>query len=173
MPKNIASEDITISENYSELERKSIAKDIIEHLRKRTKSGKGEGLKPWPGSAGKYSKSYKESLDFKLKASKSPVNLTLSGDMLTAIEVLQNRKSKIQVGIPFGASEWGRAKGNILGSYGGNPNPSKARPFLKLSKKEIDNILSKYPLQKKKREKNLKRLEKLAPFLTEFKEDKK
>ena len=159
MPKNIASEDIEIPKEYNALERRAIARDIIEHVRQRTKAGKGEGNKNWSGSAGRYSKSYEKSLEFKLKSDKSgTVNLTLSGDMLTAIEMRKSQRGKIQIGIPFGAQEWGRAKGNILGSYGGSPNSSKARPFLNVSKEEVSKILAKYPLDKKKRDKTEERL---------------
>jgi len=154
MPKNVVSEDITLSKDYTALERRSIGRDIIEYLRDRTKSGRGEGGREWKGKAGEYSKSYKSSIDYKLKAQKGTVDLTLSGDMLTAIEVIQNKKGKLQIGIPFGASEWGRGKGNILGSYGGNPNSSKERPFLKLSSQEVKDILSNYPLDDKGRKKN-------------------
>lgn len=157
MPKNIVSENINLSEDYTALERRAIGRDIIEYLRKRTKSGRGEGNREWRGKAGEYSKGYQSTIEYKLKSQKGTVDLTLSGDMLTAIEIIQNKKGKLQVGIPFGASEWGRGKGNILGSYGGKPNSSKSRPFLKLSKEEVKQILSKYPLEKN-REKNQEKL---------------
>ena len=158
MPKNIVSENVILSGEYTALERRSIGRDIIEYLRKRTKSGRGEGNQEWKGKAGEYSKGYKSSIDYKLKAQKGTVDLTLSGDMLTAIEIIQNKKGKLQIGIPFSASEWGRGKGNILGSYGGKSNSSKSRPFLKLSDQEVKQILNKYPLDDKKREKNQEKL---------------
>lgn len=166
MPKNIASENIEIPKAYNALERRAIARDVIEYVRKRTKDGKGENNQSWRGSASKYSSSYQKSLDFKLKADKGKVNLTLSGDMLTAIDMLQNKKGKIQIGIPFGAQEWGRAKGNILGSYGKSPDPSKERPFLKISKNEIKEILKNYPLGQN-REENLDKLKTQDKILKE------
>lgn len=158
MPKNIVSENIDIPKTYNAMERRLIANDIIQYVRKRTKSGRGEGNQKWKGAAGKYSPSYQKSLDYKLKPSKGVVDLTLSGDMLTAIELRQSKKGQIQIGIPFSAQEWDRAKGNILGSYGRAPNRNKARPFLKLSKGEVKKILSKYPTEENKREQNLEKL---------------
>lgn len=166
MPKNIASENIKIPKQYNAMERRAIARDVIEYIRGRTQQGRGEGGKSWPGKAGSYSESYKKSLDFKLKKNKGVVNLTLSSDMLTAVEMLKNNKGEISVGVPFSAPEWGRAKGNILGTYGKNsPIPGKQRPFLKLSPKEIQKIISKYPLDDKKRSENLEDLKKQDQIL--------
>ena len=151
MPKNIASENIKISKSYSALERRAIARDIIEYIRDRTQQGKGKGGKKWSGSAGRYSQSYQKSLDFQLKKNKGVVNLTLSSDMLTAIELLKNKRGEISIGVPFGAEEWGRAKGNILGTYGqSKPISGKQRPFLDLSASEVKKILAKYPLDEKR-----------------------
>ena len=152
MPKNVASVNVEISKKYTPIERKAIANDIIKYIRERTQRGHGEDDKPWKGSeANTYSESYKDSLDFKQKKNKSVVNLTLSSDMLTSIRPLKDSPGNIQLGVPFEDEEWGRAKGNILGSYGQpKPNPKKARPFLNISKKEVGAILKNYPLNDEK-----------------------
>lgn len=148
MPKNVVSTEIELSDKYTSLERKAIARDVIDYLVKRTRKGHGEGDKPWSGKAGEYSKSYRESLAFRQKSDKSKVNLELSKDMLTAINVLENRPGKLSVGIKLSDPEWSRGKGNILGTYGQKkPIPGKQRPFLNLTKTEIKSILNQYPLK--------------------------
>lgn len=150
MPKNVVSTEIEISKKYTALERKAIARDVVDYLVKRTKQGHGEGNKPWSGKAGEYSESYRESLAFRQKRDKGKVNLTLSSDMLTALNVLKQTPGKIAIGLKMSDPEWGRAKGNILGTYGQNkPIPGKQRPFLNLTKTEIRAILSQYPLKDK------------------------
>ncbi len=163
MPTNIASETIKIPKKYNSVERRAIASDIIDYIRKRTKKGKGINKERWGGAASKYTKEYKKSSDFKLKPDQSgKVNLTLTGDMLTAVETTSNRPGELKIGVPFNSGEWGKAKGNILGTYGKNTGKtSKARPFLNLSKEEVKGILSKYPLKKDEREKKLSKLKEM------------
>lgn len=168
MPINKAMEKVSIPKKYNATERRAIASDIIEYIRKRTQNGKGKGNKEWSGPAGRYSDSYKKSLEYKLKAKKTPVNLTLSGDMLTAIELRKHSPGELQIGIPTSSEEWGRAKGNILGSYGQKTaNPSKARPFLSLDSSEVKKILKKYPTSGEKREEKIEELKKAEKILKE------
>ena len=128
---------IPIGRGYTPAQRRRIAAELIEVMISRSESGVGvygnpndpKSLKKrnFPG----YSDTYIESLDFKI-AGKSPgsVNLTLSGDMLVAIDLLEDRENKLVIGFEAGSEENARADGNIRGAYGGSPNPSKARPFL-------------------------------------------
>lgn len=169
MPKNIASETIKIPKKYNALERRAISLDIINYVRNRTKKAKGEGPKGWTPPANKYSKQYKESKDFKLKPDQSgKVNLTLTGDMLTAVKMTGSKSGELKIGVPLGSSEWGKAKGNILGTYGKNTGrTSKARPFLKLTKEEIKKILSKYPKSGDDRIKNLAKLKETESLIKE------
>lgn len=120
----------------------SIAEDLVDFIVERTKDGKGKDGKPFPG----YSESYKKSLDFKIAGKGNTVDLTLTGEMLDTLKVLEAKKGKIVIGFEEGDEVNGRAEGNILGSYGGDPNPKKARNFLDVSDKEIANILKDYPL---------------------------
>ena len=133
---------IKIPKSIPEKDLEDLGADIVEFIRQRTESGKDEDGKPFP----KYSEAYKNSLDFKIagKSKGGTVNLTLSGDMLQALDVLQAKPGEIKIGYNKGDDEAGRAEGNILGSYGGDENPSKARRFLGISEKDLNKILKKY-----------------------------
>ena len=145
MPKNVVSSTMKISKKLGRNERLAIAEEILDYIKERTNRGHGKNDRPWRGSkANEYSKSYKNSLDFKQKSSKGRVNLELSGDMLTAIEAKQ-KSGEIKIHIPFSEDEWGRAKGNILGSYGKKAgNKSKARNFLELGRKDHSEIMKRF-----------------------------
>ena len=128
-----------------------IAKDIIEHIKKRSEDGVGVRAVgnnvaldyDWP----KYSKEYINSLDFKIAGkNKNRIDLTLTGDMLASIEYLKKKKDNVlQIGFKRGDQENGKADGNIRGTYG-NPSPirGKKRNFLGITTQELKEILSKY-----------------------------
>ncbi len=144
--------EVPIPEGYSAQERRLIADELIEVMVDQAKAGRGiskeepgiaESRKKFPG----YSKSYVESLDFKIAGkSKGEIDMTLSGDMLGAIQLLENEPGKLVIGFESGSSENDRAEGNILGSYGGDPNPRKARNFLGVTRAELTQVLEKFPV---------------------------
>lgn len=159
MPINLASQTIPIPKAYRKDVRLAIAADIIEHIRERSAKGHGPGDKPWTGRPGKYSPGYEKSLDFK-NAGKTPgkVDQSLSGDMLTEIEILpgtERSAGQIVIGYSPSNKQYGKAEGNIIGSYGRKPNKSLARPFLKLTAAEIKKILANYPLDDKEKLKEM------------------
>jgi len=125
--------------DYTPAQREAIASEVIDRIVARTKQGKDkEGNTFAP-----YSKSYKESLDFKIGGKSSKVNLTLSGDMLDSIELLRNGP-KTEIGYRASSPERGKAEGNILGTYG-NPSPvAPPRDFLGISPEELSKILKNY-----------------------------
>lgn len=66
----------------------------------------------------------------KVKAEESSVgyaNLELTGEMLDALETYVDGR---RVAIEIGGDQEGKAEGNLLGSYGRSPDPSKAREFM-------------------------------------------
>lgn len=129
---------LTLPKGLTRQERLDIADLVIEFMVDRTGKGKDANGKAFP----KYSKSYINSLDFQNAGkSKSKVNLELSGDMLAAISLLDEKDGKIVVGIDPDSDEAGRAEGNILGSYGGDPNKSRARNFLGIKPSELKKII--------------------------------
>lgn len=142
-------EKIKIPKGFAPKVRREIGEEIVELIRQRTESGMGvvkigEGKwrhKQFPP----YSKAYVESLEFKIAGkSKNRVNLTLSGDMLASLDVLDHSDGEILIGFERGSQENDRAEGNIKGSYGGKPNPRKARNFLGITPGELAEILEKY-----------------------------
>lgn len=137
---------VEIPKGIAPSDREAIGREIVEHIRQRTEAGKGVKngrLYSFPG----YSKEYTKSLDFKNAGkSKGEVNLTLSGDMLAAFDVLSTGPGRITIGFEAGTEENDRAEGNILGSYGGDPNSKKARNFLGITDAELRMILRKFDL---------------------------
>lgn len=131
--------EIILPDNYSNEDTEIIAEEILNYVVERSKSGKGKDGKAFP----KYSKEYMESFEFKASGKSKNVNLTLSGEMLDSLEILEARKGKIVIGFERGSNMNERAEGNILGSYGKpDPDPKKARNFLDISNKEISKIVS-------------------------------
>lgn len=116
-----------------------IAEDIIDFIIERTKSGKGKDGERFPG----YSAEYKKSLEFKIAGKTNKVDLTLSGEMLDSIEIIEAKNGKIKFGYSSSNPMAGRAEGNMIGSYGGKPNPGKERRFLEISQKELSRIVQK------------------------------
>jgi len=131
--------EIKLPKKYDNEDAEVIAEEIIDFIVERTKKGKGSDGKKFP----EYSKQYTSSLDFKLAGkSKSLIDLTLSGELLDSIEIIEARKGKIIYGYSEDNQMQGRAEGNLYGTYGQDkPNKSKARDFLSLSTKELTKIL--------------------------------
>lgn len=118
-------------------QRIELADLVIEHIFKRTDSGKDKDGKPFP----KYSEAYKKSLDFKNAGKTGKVDLQLSGDMLAALKLLNHKAGNLMIGFENGTEENAKAEGNILGSYGGEPNSSKARDFLGIQPEKLKELI--------------------------------
>lgn len=118
-----------VDPKYTAAERRRIGLEIISFIVDRTKNGEGIGGKQLKK---KYSTSYAKTADFRT-AGKSPkdVNLTLSGDMLDSIEVLETSTGRIKIGFKPGfendKSVWVEQKGYT---------------FLGLTDKELRQVLS-------------------------------
>lgn len=140
---------IEVPRELSANERMRCGKEIVEFIRKRSESGMGvvdtgDGFrnKRFPG----YSKAYINSLDFEIAGkSAGSVDLTLSGDMLIALDVLDTKPGAVLIGFEKGSDENARADGNIRGTYGrSSPMPGKARNFLGISDSDLRRITRKY-----------------------------
>ncbi len=129
--------DISIPENIDKFNRQVLAEELIEYIRKRTESGKdksGDRFAP-------YSKEYKNSLEFKIAGKTNKVDLKQTGDMLAAIELLNDTRGKLTIGFRNGTLENDKADGHITGNIG------VKRDFLGFSGSEtskLKNIVSKY-----------------------------
>ncbi len=110
-----------------------IAQDVIDKMRKRAEKGYGvfNGVvKRFPA----YTKQYAA------KKGQTAVDLTLSGDMLSAISVISTRPDDLTIGINDENSP--KAHGHMTGQYGKGPLPK--RPFIGLTSSDIDEIRRKY-----------------------------
>lgn len=129
---------VEIPEDLKPRQRKELGDLIIEHIFERTNKGLDKNGQRFPG----YSKTYKESLDFKIAGKGSRVNLQLSGDMLAAIELLNHKKGELLIGFENGSEENAKAEGNILGTYGQKtPIPGKKRDFLGIEKAKLRELI--------------------------------
>lgn len=134
---------IIIPKGFGPLERQAIAQDVIDFIINRSRN-KGldknnERFKP-------YSQSYKESLNFKIAGKSSKVDLTLSGEMLDELRLINQKSGELVVGYDKGNQELnGKVEGNRLGTYGtGRPDSKKARDFLGIHPDDLRKILDKY-----------------------------
>ncbi len=129
---------ISIPGRFGPSDREAIGDDVVEFIRQRSESGKNKNNRTFP----KYTDEYVKSLDFKNAGkSRSPVNLTLSGDMLIALDVLSTRKGSVLIGYEKGTEENARADGNIRGTYGQTFSTGKRRDFLGITSGDLGQII--------------------------------
>jgi hypothetical protein len=156
---------IDLPDVYGPEERRAIALDVLDFIRKRTQDGRDKKNRSFPG----YSKSYEDSLDFKIAGkSKGQVDLTLSGDMLGALDLLSHKNGQIMVGYENGTEENAKADGNIRGTYGGK-STGKRRDFLGITSSDLGQILERYPVKGKNADQ--KRQERVEAVLAALPED--
>ncbi len=139
MPAKHQKIDLRIPKSLTRRERIELADLVIEHIVDRTQRGKDKDGRAFP----RYSKEYTKSLDFN-NAGKSAgdVNLTLSGDMLAALQILDDAPGKIRIGFERGSDENARADGNIRGTYGSDtPSRKKARDFLGIKPEVLSKLI--------------------------------
>jgi hypothetical protein len=124
----------------SENLKKRLGQAVLDKIKDRTLAQKDVNNKKFK----KYSTQYKESLDFKAFG-KSPnnVNLTLTGDMLDFMDLLEIDGDRLVFGWDD-EDEAAKAHGNIKGSYGGDPNPKKARDFFGLTPGQIKELKAEF-----------------------------
>lgn len=130
-------------------ERRAIGADICEFIRDRCAVGRGVqrvGDSYWRAvTFPAYTPEYRE------KKGSSRVDLRLSSEMLDKLKTLQVNETSVEVGFSGGAKLQGKVEGNRIGSYGGEPNPAKARDFLGVTRAELAAILAAYKPERKGR----------------------
>lgn len=130
---------IDLPDDLSADERTEVAQSFIDKMVENATNG--VGVKGEPGSFTRakfpaYTKKYED-----IKGQKN-VDLTLSGEMLSALKVISTKKGSTLIGFDNGSEVNGKAEGNITGSYGKEPDPKKARNFLGLTDREIRAIVN-------------------------------
>jgi hypothetical protein len=125
---------LEVDPSLNKEEREELANRVLGQIYERTDAGR----KPTGGKFPKYTKEYAKEKG----VSRSDVDLQLSEKMLRGMRQLKSskydKKGLVTVGFKKGQLIERRAEGNILGSYGGNPDKKKARPFLGISQKFLD-----------------------------------
>lgn len=106
--------------------------EIKDFIKEQVLSQIGDGKSPVAGGPWKksLSKEYK-----KRKGEFSSVNfanLELSGDLLDNLDVVSKGGGKFSIQVKGSSDLVGKAEGNNIGSYGRDPNASKARRFIPL-----------------------------------------
>ena len=126
---------IAVPKSLTVTQRRELAINIILYIQDRSIEGRDRFEEKFP----KYTKGYAE-----LKGvSRGEVDLTDTGDMLTSLTLLDNSKGSITIGFPRSDKELnGKAEGNILGSYGGEPDRGKARDFLGIDETILEAFIS-------------------------------
>lgn len=128
---------IDFPEDFSSEERRQLAEKVIEFIQDRTKMGYNVHGRDWSGEAGKYTPEYARKVG---KKEGGPVDLALSHEMIEAIQYFPGQGA---IGFKSGTKIERKAEGNILGTYGKpDPNPKKARPFLDILKKDLNDLIA-------------------------------
>lgn len=134
---------VKVPETLSSDQRYDVAIAILQFIHDRTTEGKNVYGRKWAGKAGEYTESYAKK---KGVSPSGPVDLALSREMLGKMQYFTSlsKPGEIVLGFKDGTKAQKKAEGNILGSYGGDPNPKKARPFLDILQKDVNQIVRDY-----------------------------
>lgn len=157
-------EKIKLPRSIRPPQRKQIAELVIAHILTRSAAGYDKNNKKFP----KYTKEYAE----KKGVGRGDVDLILTGEMMESIELLSNKPGEIIIGFEKGNDELnGKAEGNILGSYGNEPDPSKARDFLGIDEDELGQIITEIESQDFANEFDGKTLEEIKAIARELEKE--
>lgn len=129
-------ETIKIPREIRPDQREAIAEEIIDFIRDRSFAGLDKNNRKFK----KYTKQYAA----KKGVSVGDVDLVLEGEMLDELAMLSHKAGEITIGYEKGSDVNAKAEGNIIGSYGKDPDPKKARDFLGLTKKDLLSIVQTY-----------------------------
>lgn len=128
---------ISLPTNLTPEQRELAGKKIVQLVKERTKHGVSAKSKPFP----KYSKEYKESLDFKIAGKSSTVNLSQTGDMIADLDMLQHGRGYVLIGYSMDYEDIGKVHGNVTGEYGQEFSTGKKRDFIGLPERLVRVIV--------------------------------
>lgn len=157
---------VKVSKKMSDEVKQALGLEVIDHIIDRTVNKRQDkNNKEFKGS---YSDSYADSFEFKLAGkSKDKINLSLTSEMLNALEVLDTSKDgEITIGIPA-SDDFNNAKaeGNIKGTYGQDkPIRGKKRDFMGIHSSDLNAIKALYPVKTKEEREESERLAGLLLF---------
>jgi hypothetical protein len=121
--------------------REAFVQAVIDRMVERTESSRDVTGKIFD----KYSKAYKDSLEFKAFNKSNKVNMTLTGDMLGSIEKTSETRDKITVGVT-GDENILKAFAHITGFEGHKYLDGKVKPrdFFGVTTKELNEIAARF-----------------------------
>lgn len=130
---------LKVPDSLTANERREVGDKVAEFIRARTREGNNVYHRKWSGKAGSYTPQYA-----KKKGRASPVDLTFTTEMLETMRNLSSKSKtgEITVGFKKGTKVEGKAEGNIQGTYGGNSDGSRARPFLDILQRDLAVIVA-------------------------------
>lgn len=112
--------------------KQAIGQYAIDYIRERTQNGAGIGGAPF--NFGVYSDEYADSLEFKAHGKdKHEVNMTLTGDMLALMDIIEETQSTVTIG-------WRDEEQNAKAYNHNTGDTVPKRPFFGLTSKEIREI---------------------------------
>lgn len=126
--------------------KQAIGGAIIDKIVNRTESGVGVDGKKLKAP---YSKDYSESLDFKaFGKSKNKVNMTLTGQMLGSLDIVESKGNSIKIG-------WDDSEENAKAYNHNTGDTVPKRPFFGVTEKELREIKSEFEDKVKAQERAL------------------
>jgi hypothetical protein len=157
---------VNVPDYFTADQRREVGSQVVFHILKRTQQeNQNKAGKPFR----KYTKEYTESLNFKIAGkSASDINLTLSGDMLSDLDIIEHGMGYIDIGYKDGYYGAGKVEGNVIGSYGqAQGHPSMARNFLGIEKSDLKSIIDSVDTMKEEDLKKNKTIEEQATIIAE------
>lgn len=151
MSNKYTREKIKIPTTIKPLERVRMAEVIINHIINRSAAGYDKNNEKF--------KSYTEAYAEKKGVGRGDVDLILTGEMLDSLELVSHKNGELVIGYKSPSNELaGKVEGNRIGSYGGEPDKSKARDFLGIDPDELDLLISDFEEEEPLTEEDIRQL---------------
>lgn len=131
MPEARQTKVINIPRGYSPNQREQIGNDIVSRIKERTSLGLDVNNRLFAG----YSENYEKS---------GRVNLRLSGEMLSGLDVVSHGPGFIRIG--FTSSDANDKAAYIQAPRGVKSGKQPVREFVGISQADLNRILRRYPL---------------------------
>jgi hypothetical protein len=128
---------INVPQSLTSVQREAIGLEVIEFIIDRTKNGLDVNGNPFAA----YKKSYKETFEYQIGHSgDSGVNLTLTGDMLGNISIINHGVGFIKLG--FDDSQAAQKAKWIQAPSGQKQGKQSPRKFFGISEKDLNKIIA-------------------------------
>lgn len=126
---------------FNSEQRLEVGRNVIKRVVERTREEyKNKNNRKFPG----YSQTYISSKAFLQGGkSKNEVNLTLTGEMIDDLDIVEHGVGYVDIGYKTSYTGAGKVEGNVIGSYGREPNTKHARDFLGIKKDEAEEFILK------------------------------